>query len=87
MASPEISVGRGGRAEFCDLELDGPADISRRHFYLRQDPGSREFFIQDVSKFGTSVDGKKLAPKEWVHIPSKAAILLADRMTIEFQQL
>ena len=27
MSSAEISVGRGGRNEFCDLELDGPADI------------------------------------------------------------
>ncbi len=87
MTSAEISVGRGGRNEFCDLELDGPADISRRHFYLRQDPGSRDFFIQDVSKFGTSVDGKRLASKEWIHIPPKTTIVLADRMTIEFQQL
>jgi hypothetical protein len=87
MTNPEISVGRGGRSEFCDLELDGPADISRRHFYLRQDPETREFFIQDVSKFGTSVDGKKLIPKEWVRLPSKTMIILADRMSLEFQQL
>lgn len=87
MTGTEISVGRGGRNEFCDLELDGPADISRQHFYLRQDPESREFFIQDVSKFGTAVDGKKLAPKEWIRISSKATIVLADRMTLEFQQL
>ncbi len=87
MTGAEISVGRGGRTEFCDLELDGPADISRRHFYLRQDPDSREFFIQDVSKFGTSIDGKKLTPKEWIQLPSKATIVLAERMTIEFQQI
>jgi hypothetical protein len=87
MTSAEISVGRGGRNEFCDLEIDGPADISRQHFYLRQDPQSREFFIQDVSKFGTSVDGTKLAPKEWIRLSSKTTIVLADRMTIEFQQL
>jgi len=87
MTSPEISVGRGGRAEFCDLELEGPADISRRHFYLRQDPESKEFLIQDVSKFGTSIDGKKLAPKEWIRLPSRATIVLAERMTIEFQKI
>jgi len=87
MANAEISVGRGGRNEFCDLELDGPADISRRHFYLRQNPETREFFIQDVSRFGTSVDGKKLSSKEWIRLPSKSTIVLADRMTIEFQQL
>ncbi len=87
MTSQEISVGRGGRADFCDLELEGPADVSRRHFYLRQDPETREFFIQDVSKFGTSLNGKKLTAKEWTRLPSKALITLADIMTIEFQQL
>jgi hypothetical protein len=83
----EISVGRGGRNEFCDLELEGPADISRRHFYLRQDPGSREFFIQDVSKYGTAVDGTKLAPKEWIRLASKATIVLAEKFALEFQQI
>ncbi len=87
MTGAEISVGRGGRNEFCDLELDGPADISRQHFYLRQDPGTREFLIQDVSKFGTSLNGEKLASKQWVRLPSKATIVLAGKMTIEFQQL
>jgi predicted component of type VI protein secretion system len=67
--------------------LEGPADISRRHFYLRQDPESREFYIQDVSKFGTAVNGKKLGAKEWVPLPSKATIVLADKLTIEFQRL
>lgn len=87
MTSAEISIGRGGRNEFCDLELNAPADVSRQHVYLRRDPESGEFFIQDVSKFGTSVNGQKLAPKEWVRIPPKTTIVLADRLTIEFQQL
>ncbi|NLT67679.1 MAG: FHA domain-containing protein [Acidobacteria bacterium] len=87
MTAPEISVGRGGRNEFCDLELDGPADISRRHFYLRQDPQTGEFFIQDVSRFGTSVGGTKLPPKEWVRLPSKTTLVLADAVTMEFEQL
>ncbi len=87
MTSQEISVGRGGRKEFCDLELDGPADISRQHFYLRQDPDTKEFFIQDVSKFGTSVNGKKLAPKEWLCLPAEATITLADIMAVGFRKL
>ncbi len=87
MRAAEISVGRGGQSDFCDLELNGPADISRQHFYLRQDSETGEFYIQDVSKFGTSVNGGKLAPKEWILLPSKAEITLADRMKIEFQRL
>jgi hypothetical protein len=87
MRAAEISIGRGGHSVFCDLEMDVPADISRQHFYLRQEKESNEFFIQDVSKFGTSVNGNKLAPKEWTRLPSKALITLADKVTIEFQQL
>ncbi len=87
MTKQEISVGRGGRTDYCDLELDGPPDISRQHFYLRRDPESREFFVQDVSKFGTSVNDQTLAPKDWVRIPSKAAIKLADKVTIDFEGL
>ena len=87
MTSAEIAIGRGGRAEYCDLQLDAPADISRQHFYLRQDAETREFFIQDVSRFGTSVDGKNLAPKEWVRIPPKATIKLADKIVDGIREL
>ncbi len=87
MRAAEISVGRGGQTEFCDLELSGLADISRQHFYLRLDKETNEFFIQDVGKFGTSVDGKKIAPKEWTRLSDKATITLADRMILEFQKL
>jgi FHA domain len=87
MTTPEIAIGRGGRAEYCDLELDGPVDISRQHFYLRQDEKTREFFLQDVSRFGTTVNGKDVAPKEWVQIPAKAKIGLAGKMVIEFESL
>jgi len=87
MTSPEIAIGRGGRAEYCDLELDGPVDISRQHFYLRQDEKTREFFLQDVSRFGTMVNGKEVAHKEWVQIPSKAKISLAGKFVIDFERL
>jgi hypothetical protein len=87
MTNPEISVGRGGRTEFCDLELEGPADISRQHFYLRYDPETSQFFIQDVSRFGTSANGEKLPPKEWVRLQSKTSIVLADAITLLFEPL
>jgi hypothetical protein len=87
MSSAEIAIGRGGRAEYCDLALDGPMDISRQHFYLRHDEATRNFFIQDVSKFGTSVNGKRIAPKEWVLLPPKARITMADKVEIDFEAL
>lgn len=87
MTAGEIAIGRGGRAGYCDLELDVPADISRQHFYLRRDASSREFYIQDVSRFGTSVNGEALTPKEWVRIPPKATIRLAGKVVVEFETL
>jgi len=85
MTSPEIAIGRGGATQYCDLELDVPADISRQHCYLRRDEKTREFFIQDVSKFGTTVNGREVAAREWVRIPAKARIQLAGKVIIDFQ--
>jgi hypothetical protein len=87
MTSEEISIGRGGRTEYCDLELDAPPDISRQHFYLRRDESTREFFIQDVSRFGTTVNGKGIEPKQWVPLPARARIGLAGKMAIDFETL
>jgi len=87
MSSQEIAIGRGGRAEYCDLALDGPTDISRQHFYVRHDETTRDFFIQDVSKFGTSVNGKRITPKEWVRLPPKARITMADKVEMDFEAL
>ncbi len=87
MTAPEIAVGRGGQAEFCDLQLDGPPDISRKHLYLRRDEASHDFFIQDVSRFGTTVDGSRIAPQQWIKIPSRARIKLADKVVLEFESL
>jgi hypothetical protein len=87
MTTPEIAIGRGGRAEYCDLQLDGPADISRQHVYLRRDESGSDFFIQDVSRFGTTVDGAKVAHKEWVKLPAKARLKLAGKVVIDFERL
>jgi hypothetical protein len=87
MSKSEISVGRGGRTEYCDLVLEAPADISRQHFYLRRDDRTGVFYIQDVSRFGTAVDGRKLASKEWAPLPDKASIQLADKLSLEFERL
>jgi hypothetical protein len=87
MTSHEISVGRGGRTDYCDLELEAPPDISRQHFYLRHDAQTRAFFIQDVSKFGTSVNGRALTPKAWEPMPAKGTIRLADKLLLQFESL
>jgi pSer/pThr/pTyr-binding forkhead associated (FHA) protein len=56
MRKDTLSVGRGGSAVWVDVQLITSSKVSREHFRLRRDP-SGQFFIQDVSNWGTSVNG------------------------------
>ncbi len=88
MTKKDILAGRGGEDVPCDLELSCVEDVSRSHFYLRVDEKeSREFWIQDVSKFGTAVNGKKLEKGQWTLLPPKAVIRLAEKVDLEFEAL
>jgi predicted component of type VI protein secretion system len=95
MRKDALSVGRGGSSAWVDLQLiTSSTKVSREHFRLRRDPGGR-FFIQDVSLWGTSVDGASLPsavktaegvvqPGTEQELPSRARIGLADSMVLEF---
>jgi predicted component of type VI protein secretion system len=98
MTAEEIVVGRGGKAVWVDLKLDGPADISREHCRIRHDPKTGRFFIKDLSQFGTTVNdaaipnsvervegGDKVDRNREVPLPSPAKITLADVCTLEFE--
>jgi len=88
MTKKDVLVGRGGENVPCDIELVSIEDVSRSHFYLRFDEEKgREFWIQDVSKFGTAVNGKKLEKGQWTSLPSKAVIRLAEKVDLEFEAL
>ena len=97
MTKDQIVVGRGGRDYWTDLKLDTAADVSREHFRLRRDPESGKFFLKDLSRLGTTVNGEK-APSsiEYVDgekrdrnveapVPEKARIGLADVVFLEFR--
>ena len=98
MNSEEIVIGRGGKAVWVDLKLEGPQDVSREHCRIRRDPKTGTFFIRDLSQFGTTVNGTPL-PKSVerveggetvdrnreVLLPSPARITLADVCTLEFE--
>ena len=83
----EVGLQKLLSTRICDLELEPIPDISRQHCYLRQDEATREFFIQDVSRFGTTVNGREIAPKQWVRIPARATIGLANKLIIDFESL
>src|ERR1700733_3391397 len=98
MTSEEIVIGRGGKAVWVDLKLEGPADISREHRHIRRDQKTGIFFIRDLSQFGTTVNGvpipnsverveggEKVDRNREVLLPSPASITLADVCTLEFE--
>jgi hypothetical protein len=98
MTSEEIVIGRGGKAVWVDLKLEGPADVSREHCRIRRDPKTGTFFISDLSQFGTTVNGtsipnsverveggEKVDRNREVLLPSPARITLADVCTLEFE--
>jgi len=90
-----ISIGRGGSAHWVDVQLVTSTRVSREHCRIRRGHDGR-FYLQDVSTWGTSVNGSRVQPfarqvdgsvEELGHeqlLISPARIQLADAVTIEF---
>jgi len=58
MTKDQIVVGRGGRDYWTDLKLEAPPDVSREHFRLRRDAASGKFYLKDLSRLGTTINGE-----------------------------
>ena len=97
MTKDQIVVGRGGRDYWTDLKLDTLPDVSREHFRLRRDPESGKFFLKDLSRLGTTINGER-APSSIdfsngekrdlnveAPVPEQARIGLADVLFLEFR--
>jgi hypothetical protein len=97
MAKNQIVIGRGGRDYWTDLKLTTLPDVSREHVRLRRDVSSGDFFIKDLSRLGTSVngepiptsvefvDGEKRDKNVEVKLPASARIGLADVVFLDFK--
>ncbi|HEY9139808.1 MAG TPA: FHA domain-containing protein [Bryobacteraceae bacterium] len=97
MTKNEIVVGRGGRDYWTDLKLDTLPDVSREHFRLRRDPESGKFFLKDLSRLGTTIDGltapssievvgsEKRDRNVEAPVPEKARLGLAGVCFLEFR--
>jgi len=95
----QIVIGRGGREYWTDLTLNTLPDVSREHIRLRRDPASGKFYLKDLSRLGTTIDGKKVPSSiEYtgsekrdknleVELPDSAEIGLADVVTLRFVAL
>ena len=97
MRKESLSVGRGGASAWVDVQVLTTSKVSREHFRLRRDPSGR-FFIQDVSLWGTSVNGDPIPPAVKSaagvvqpgperELPPVARIGLADVVVIQFQAM
>lgn len=98
MTREEIVIGRGGKAVWVDLKLEGPPDISREHCRIRRDADTGNFFVKDLSQYGTAVNGRAIPTSIErgaqgdrvdrnieVPLPHAAKIALADVLVIEFE--
>ena len=97
MTKNEIVVGRGGRDYWTDIKLDTLADVSREHFRLRRDAASGQFFLKDLSRLGTTIngeaapssidfsDGEKRDRQVEAPVPASARIGLAGVLFLEFR--
>ena len=94
-----VSIGRGGSAHWVDVQVTTGPRVSREHCRIRR-AADGHFFLQDLSTWGTSVNGQRVKP--FVHTSSAgqleetgqehelsrdARIQLADALLIEFQTL
>jgi hypothetical protein len=99
MTKDEIVVGRGGRDYWTDLKLDTLPDVSREHFRLRRDAATGQFFLKDLSRLGTTINGEK-APSSVdaaegerrdlnveAPVPAQARICLAGVVFLDFRSV
>ncbi|MBV9505580.1 MAG: FHA domain-containing protein [Acidobacteriia bacterium] len=99
MTKDQIVVGRGGRDYWTDIKLDTLPDVSREHFRLRRDPATGKFFLKDLSRLGTTingqpapssvevVDGDKRDRDLEAPLPETARIGLAGVVYLDFRSL
>lgn len=85
ITASEVTVGRDAEGSAADVRLATVADVSRLHVRIRHHPGERRFTIEDLSQFGTAVNGEALergAPRD---LDAPAEIRLAGAITLRFE--
>ena len=99
MVNPVITIGRGRNGEPADVRIVSSADVSRTHARIRYVSATRQFFITDLSAFGTSVDrqpvprgyddadGNRAENGRESALPQHARIGLADTVYVTFDVL
>ena len=99
MRKEVVSIGRGGSAHWVDVQVTTGPRVSREHCRIRRADDGR-FFLQDLSTWGTSVNGERVKPYVQTsaagqleetgqehQLPHNARVQLADALLIEFQTI
>ena len=81
----QVVIGRGGRSYWVDLKLETLPDVSREHCRIRRDPETGRFTIEDVSQFGTAVNGKPVGRNASAELPARATISLAGVIDLQWE--
>jgi predicted component of type VI protein secretion system len=81
----QVVIGRGGRSYWVDLKLETLPDVSREHCRIRRDPETGRFSVEDVSQFGTAVNGKPVGRNEAAELPKRATISLAGVIDLQWE--
>ncbi len=81
----QVVIGRGGRSYWVDLKLDTLPDVSREHCRIRRDAETGRFTIEDVSQFGTAVNGKPVGRGASAELPRRATISLAGVLDLQWE--
>ena len=97
MVRSPITIGRGRGPDRPDLVVAAAADVSRLHARIRHDPATGQFFLIDLSAFGTTLnqhhvprgyderDGARQENGKETPVPDGARIGLADLVYLHFE--
>lgn len=81
----QVVIGRGGRSYWVDVKLETSPDVSREHCRIRRDAETGRFTIEDVSQFGTAVNGKPVGQNASADLPRRATISLAGVIDLQWE--
>jgi hypothetical protein len=85
VAKNQMVIGRGGRSYWVDLKLDTLPDVSREHCRIRRDAETGRFTIEDLSQFGTAVNGKPVGKNSSMELPRRGTISLAGVLDLKWE--
>jgi hypothetical protein len=81
----QIMIGRGGRSYWVDLKLETLPDVSREHCRIRRDTETGRFTIEDLSQFGTAVNGTPVGKNSMAELPARSTISLAGVIDLQWE--